>query len=485
VLSKKLRSQSETNTGKQLPRIVISACQGHLGKTTVSTGLCAAYRERGLVVQPFKKGPDFIDPSWLAAAAGRACRNLDAYQMSQEAILLSFQRACQGADLALMEGVMGLYDSFSLDGRGSTAWMARLLGAPVILIVNASRMTRSVAAMVSGYQHFEPDTNIAGVILNNVSTTGHKHRLLAAIERYCNIPVLGSIPPDDSLNIAEQHLGLRPYRHRHRNLEEATPVVEHIRDIIKAHLDLDGIWAIAQKSEDQWLPTLSEPEVRKPLVRIGVIRDRVFNFYYSENLEALRQAGAELVFIDSLRDEGLPPIDGLYIGGGFPELFMEELEANARLRHNIAQAARDGMPIYAECAGLMYLCQSIHWRDHQYEMVGAIPCEVEVCQRPQGHGYVEVEVVDENPFFPIGMKLHGHEFHHSKLIGSDGLKFVYKMLRGRGAGKHSDAIVFNNIFAAYTHLHALGVPQWAEAFVSLASQRRKTSAPSLTSSSRR
>ena len=453
--------------------MVISACQGHLGKTIVSIGLCAAWRQRDLMVQPFKKGPDYIDPSWLTAAANRACRNLDAFQMSEETILLSFQRACQGADLALIEGVMGLYDSFAIDGRGSTAWMARLLGAPVILLINASRMTRSVAAVITGYQRFEPDTPIAGVILTNVSTDGHKRRLEAAIERYCNIPVLGSIPRDDNLNIGEQHLGLRPYR----TTEEAASVIERIRDSLKAHLDVDSILAIAHKSKAQRIPTISEPERKTPLAQIGVILDQAFNFYYPENLEALRQAGANLVFINSLLDQGLPHIDGLYIGGGFPELFMERLEANRQLRYDIAQAAKDGLPIYAECAGLMYLCHSIYWHDRQYEMVGALPCEAEMCQRPQGHGYVEVEVVAENPLFPIGLRLRGHQFHHSKLSKMDGLKFAYQMRRGRGIDGQLDGIVYNNIFATYTHLHALGVPQWAEAFVSLVSQRQKASAP--------
>ena len=421
------------------------------------------------MVQPFKKGADYIDPSWLTAAANRACRNLDAFLMSEETLLLSFRRACQGVNLALIEGVMGLYDSFAIDGRGSTAWMARLLGAPVILLINASRMTRSVAAVITGYQRFEPDTPIAGVILTNVSTDGHKRRLEAAIERYCDIPVLGSIPRDDNLNIGEQHLGLRPYR----TTEEAASVIERIRDSLKAHLDVDSILAIAHKSKAQRIPTISEPERKASLVQIGVILDQAFNFYYPENLEALRQAGANLVFINSLLDQGLPHIDGLYIGGGFPELFMERLEANRQLRYDIAQAAKDGLPIYAECAGLMYLCHSIYWHDRQYEMVGVIPCEVEMCQQPQGHGYVEVEVVAENPLFPIGLKLRGHEFHYSKLSKLDDLKFAYKMLRGRGAGKQLDAIIYNNVLAAYTHLHALGVPQWAEASVSLALRERK------------
>ena len=474
-------SKSQAHRGERIPQIVISACQGHLGKTTVSIGLCAAWAELGLVVQPFKKGADYIDPSWLTAAANRSCRNLDAFMMPEETLLLSFRRACQGADIALIEGVMGLYDSYDVGGEGSTAWVARLLGAPVILLVNARRMTRSVAAVITGYQRFEPDTPIAGVILTNVSTDGHKRRLEAAIERYCDIPVLGSMPRDNKFSIAEQHLGLRPYRHP----QEATSIIERVRDSVKAHLDVDGILAIANKSKTQLIPTISEPERKASLVQIGVILDQAFNFYYPENLEALHQAGANLVFIDSLQDQRLPDIDGLYIGGGFPELFIERLEANSKLRHDIAQAAKDGLPIYAECAGLMYLCHSIYWHDRQYEMVGVLPCEVEMCQQPQGHGYAEVEVVRENPLFPVGLRLRGHQFHHSRLSKMDGLNFAYQMRRGRGIDGQLDGIVYNNIFATYTHLHALGVPQWAEAFVSLASQRRNASAPVITSSLRR
>ena len=315
-------SESQAHSGERLPQIVISACQGHLGKTTVSIGLCAAWVERGLVVQPFKKGADYIDPSWLTAAASRPCRNLDAFLMPEEDFLLSFQRACQGADLALIEGVMGLYDSFDTGGEGSTAWVARLLGAPVILLINASRMTRSVAAMITGYQHFEPDTRVAGVILNNVSLSGHKRKLVAAIERYCDIPVLGSIPSDNSLAINEQHLGLRPYM----AAEDGTSIIERVRDNIKTYLDLDAVLAIAQESKATRIPIASEPETKIHLVQIGVMLDKVFNFYYPENLEALRQAGANLVFIDSLQDQRLPDIDGLYISGGSIELFLKELE---------------------------------------------------------------------------------------------------------------------------------------------------------------
>jgi len=460
--------EAEVAAGGKIPRVVISAAQGHSGKTTVSIGLCAAFAERGLVVQPFKKGVDYIDPSWLTAAAGRDCRNLDVFLMPEEAMLKSFRSACRGADLAVIEGVMGLYDSPGMDGKGSTAYVARKLGAPVILIVNASRMTRSVAAVISGYQHFEPETNIAGIILNNVSTPGHKRRLLTAVEKYCNLPVLGCIPPDVDLRIGEQHLGLRP----HRMAGDATSNIRRIHSVLKKHLDLEGILTIARKAEA--LPALMPdgPGVKAPSVRIGVVFDKAFNFYYPENLEALCRAGAELVFINSLTDTRLPEIDGLYIGGGFPELFGAELEANRGLREDIAQAVESEMPVYAECAGLMYLCRGIRWHDEWHEMVGIIPSEVELCLETQGHGYVVAEIAGENPWLPAGTVIPGHQFHHSRLSSMEGLKFACRMKRRREHDPEVDGIIYKNLFAAYTHLHALGVPQWAESFVSLAKRER-------------
>lgn len=453
------------------PRLVIAAPQGQSGKTTISLGLCATFTQRGLVVQPFKKGPDYIDPSWLTAAAHRDCRNLDTFLMPEEKVLLSFQSACQGADIALVEGAMGLYDSIALDGEGSTAQIARLLHSPVILVVNAARMTRSVAAMVAGYQGFEPDTEIAGVILNNVSGSRHEAKLVAAVEKYCGIPVLGSMPRDNNLSITQRHLGLKPYTEAAR----AAAIIERLAETARANIDIDGVLAIAGKNQGEWIPTNNEPRNEVTRVRIGVMADKVFSFYYPENLDALRQGGAELVFINSLRDQKLPDIDGLYIGGGFPELFLGELEANSTLRLNIAQAIRDGLPVYAECAGLMYLSRAIHWHGHRYEMAGAIPCEVEMCQQPQDHGYVEIEVTGQNPLFPVGLRLRGHQFHYSRLIETDDLRFSFEVRRGLRTNGQFDGIVYNNTLATYTHLHALGVPEWAGAFVSLALRERKTS----------
>jgi len=462
------KGAADTGGNRQLSAVVIAAPQGRSGKTTVSIGLCSALSRRGLEVQPFKKGPDYIDPSWLTAATGRSWRSLDTYLMSEDAVLASFRQACQGADFALVEGAMGLYDALDAEGEGSTAHLARLLRVPVILVVNTARMTRSVAALVSGYQHFEAETSIAGVILNSVSGSRHESKLRAAVERHCGIPVVGSVPRNRSLSITQRHLGIVPQA----EVRESASVIDRISSALEGCLDLDGILAIARRATASCGDNIETPAAEAPGVRIGVMSDRVFTFYYPENLEALVRAGAELVFVDSLHDQCLPDIDGLFVGGGIPELFLEELEANADLRHDIARSIEGGLPVYAECAGLMYLCSRIRWQGRQHEMVGAIPAEVEMCDRPQGHGYVAVEVICDNPWFPAGLSLRGHEFHHSRMTPSTGLTYAYGMRRGRGIDGKVDGIVHKNVFAAYTHLHALGTPQWAEAFVSLAKRER-------------
>jgi cobyrinic acid a,c-diamide synthase len=382
--------------------------------------------------------------------------------MQEETLLASFQRACQKADFTIIEGAMGLYDGLDSE-LGSTAQLARLLNVPVVLVVNTSRMTGSIAAMVTGYQRFQPDTNIAAVILNNVSGSRHERKLTAAVEQYCGIPVVGSIPRHADLHMTERHLGLIPFPED----SESEYVVESIGHRLEPHLDIDNIMAIASSFEAPIGAPSTNPQDKTNVTKIGVMLDRVFNFYYAENLQALSQVGAELIFIDSLQDR-LPEIDGLYIGGGFPEFFLEELEANCQLLRDIADAVERGLPVYAECAGLMYLCSGICWRGRRYEMVGVVPAEVEISQRPQGHGYVEAEVTGENPLFPMGMTLRGHEFHHSRLSISGDPGFAYRLRRGHGVDGEVDGIIYKNMFAAYTHLHALGTPEWAEAFVSLA-----------------
>ena len=457
----------------RLGSLLISSPQGHSGKTTVTLGLCNVLRRRGLSIQPFKKGPDYIDPSWLTAATTRSCRNLDLFLIPKDRLIQSFQEASAGADLAIVEGAMGLYDG--LDSHGTTAEVARLLRVPILLVVNATRMTGSIAAMVTGYQRFQRDIQIAGVILNYVSGARHERKLRDAVERYCGIPVVGSLPRDPDLHLSERHLGLIP------SVESGEPasMIDQIGSKLGSHFDLDGILKIAQTSNSP-RPPGKRTRVRgispeTPAVKIGVLRDRAFNFYYPENLEALIDEGAELLFINSFKDR-LPEIDGLYVGGGFPEFFLNELEGNGDLRKDIVRAVEKGLPVYAECAGLMYLCRSISWQEKSYEMVGIIPSRVRLSKRPEGHGYVIAEVTANHPFFPPGMTVRGHEFHHSSLLDSKALSLSYQIKKGQGIEGKRDGVVYKNLFASYVHLHALGTPEWAKNFVSLVLKEKGRSA---------
>ncbi len=478
-------------------RLVIAAPQGRSGKTTVALGLCAALAARGLAVQPFKKGPDYIDPSWLTEAAGRACRTLDPFFLvSEDEVRRAFLRGAGGADISLIEGNHGLYDSLDDEGSGSTAAVARSLQAPIILVVNAARMSRSVAALVHGYQTFEPGTPIAAVVLNNVAPSTpsgaqstpygaqstpygarsrHELKLRNAIERHCHLPVVGALPRNDLLTIPDRHLGLVP-----RAEDEALiPAIEACRKAVEQYLDLDAILDIARSAPpiSGWQEAPGGADADRapahlphpPIARVGVVRDRAFSFYYPENLEALTDAGAELMSVDALHDSHLPDLDALYIGGGFPEIFMQELSANRRLRLDIRAAAKGGLPIYAECGGLMYLSRRIIWGDRSAEMVGALPCEVEVTGRPQGHGYVIGEALEGNPFLPAGTIVRGHEFHHSRIVNWQGdLSTAYRLLRGNGLGGGRDGLVYGNVLAAYTHLHAAGSPGWAQGLLARA-----------------
>lgn len=449
-------------------RIVIAAPQGRSGKTTVSLGVCAALVQRGLHIQPFKKGPDYIDPSWLSAAAGVECRSLDPFFVeSEDEIIQAFGRGASHAELCLIEGNHGLFDSLFEDGRGSTAHLARILKAPVILVVNSERMSRSVAAMVSGYQNFEPQTRIAGVILNRVANQRHETKLRQAIESYCKLPILGALPRDRDVTIPDRHLGLIPKGEN----DQFTSAIQACREAAEKYIDLQAVIHLARSapalfSVEQGRDDIARKKQFETKIRLGIVRDRAFTFYYPENLEALEKAGAELVFIDAFCDRKLPDIKALIIGGGFPELFLDELSANHDLLSGIQQAVEDGMPVYAECGGLMYLSKVVSFRNVSRRLVGALPLEVVMDESPQGHGYVIAEVTRENPFFPIGTMLRGHEFHHSKIANvAAELPTAYHLKRGTGISQHLDGYVYKNVLASYTHLHADGSPLWAEAIV--------------------
>ena len=479
-----------------LPRLMVAAPSRGSGKSTVAIGVAAALRRRGREVQTFKKGPDFIDPMWLSAAAGRRCRNLDFFMMGRERIAASFPERAAGAQIALVEANHGLHDGTDREGADSGAALARLLGLPVILVVNAQRLGRGVAPLVGGQIAFDPAVSVAGVVLNRVRGARHEGKLRDAVERYCRTEVLGVLPELPELAIAERHLGLTP-------LEEApdlAPVVERLGAAISRHLDLDRIEDVARSAprlpraapvpedvdgaaagrrgglrgedgrEREGIPQRRDPAVVSGpgRVRIGVAMDRAFTFYYPENLEALIAAGAELIPFSPLEDPRLPPVSGLYIGGGFPEVFMERLEANATMREDVRGAIESGLPAWAECGGLMYLTQGIRWRGRRAAMAGALDCSVEMDDRPAGHGYVLLEETGGGAWPHAGRQLRGHEFHHSRLTGlGGGEAFAYRVLRGSGAVGGFDGLVRGACVAGYTHLHADGAPWWAADFVAL------------------
>jgi cobyrinic acid a,c-diamide synthase len=457
-------------------RLMIAAPQGRSGKTTVAIGLCATLRESGMKVKPFKKGPDYIDPSWLTTAAGIPCSNLDLFMSDLATVAKGFRDDCEGMDLALIEASMGLYDSPMEDGEGSSAWLARALQVPIILVINCSRMTRSAAAMVCGYINFEPGTPVAGVILNHVGNPRHERTIVKSIEHYCGIPVLGAMPRDDRLIIRERHLGIVPLQEQ----AEAATVIDRIGSVFKHYVDIDRILDIARRqiaapfglamtgTNNVIAKGAATKQSATMQVKIGVLADKAFSFYYPENLEALRQNGAQLIYIDSFRDNHLPAIDALYIGGGFPELYAAELEANTGLRGDISAGVESGLPVYAECAGLMYLCRSVLSGGRAYKMCGVIPADAAIEKKPQGHGYVSAEVTGRNPYFPAGTPLRGHEFHYSRLLNAGRMHCAYRITRGNGIDGENDGFIYKNVLASYMHLHARGMPSWAPNFVRLA-----------------
>jgi len=448
------------------PRIVIAALRGSAGKTLVSLGLTAAWREQGHAVTPFKKGPDYIDAAWLSTAAGVDCCNLDTFLVEPETVRRWFAARTVAGTTALVEGNRGLFDGMDLKGTHSTAELAKLLHAPVVLVVDCTKSSRTVAAMVLGCQELDPEVQLAGVILNRVARSRHETIVRRSIETVCGLPVFGAIPKLRHSRTRERHLGLIPPQ-EHESREAA---VEEARQTVERYVDLDALRTVASEAPpiqvSDWAPPPAETAIPEGL-RVGVIRDSVFQFYYPENLEAFALLGAEVVFIDSLQACRLPPLDALYLGGGFPETQAARLSDNAGLRRDLAVAVRDGLPVFAECGGLMYLGRELVVEGRAYPLVDALPIRFELSDRPQGHGYTVLRTQRENPYFGVGRRLTGHEFHysHARFVDDAKLAFVFKVERGTGFGNEQDGILHRNVLATYTHFHALGVTDWAAALL--------------------
>lgn len=516
-----------------LPRVMIAAPHGKSGKTVLTLGLLRALCRRGLVVQPFKKGADFIDPGWHTVAAGRTSRNLDRYFMEPDQIRVVIHEASSGADVGVIEAAMGLYDGMDAEGSTSSAEIAKITNTPVILVLDVTRMTRTAGALVLGCCAFDPDVRIAGVILNHVRGERQRKLITEVIERTCNIQVVGTVPGDARLNVPDRHLGLVTSG----ETGERERLLDGIADVVEEWVDLDAVRAIAASAGElpdaagaellvamgakrantegsssavkagssevtvaaltdtadtgradvvqAALPSItdigltsgypgdakSEPAIR---ATIAVIRDEVFPFYYPENLAALEHAGAKLVFVRSLKDNALPSdIDGLYVGGGFPEVFAAQLQANEGLRKSIREHAEQGLPVYAECGGLMFMGQHLVYQGESYDMAGVLDFDTVVQDKQMAHGYARAVVREGVGWLEPGSVLVGHEHHHSQVIHlNPNLQFAYAMKRGRGIMPGFDGVCTGNVVAGYLHVNALASPAWAPSFVDAAERYR-------------
>jgi len=455
-----------------VPRLAISATRGGLGKTTLSLGIIAAWRKKGRRVGVFKKGPDFIDAGWLGVAAGRPCYNLDLFIMEKESILRSFSDHTIAVDAAVIEGNRGLYDGVDESGTYSTARLTKLLKMPVVLIVDCTKASSTVGAVVLGCQKYDPEVDIRGIILNNVLPGRHESVVRKAIEQATGLLVVGAVPRQRKGEFPERHMGLTPF-HEHPEVDQA---ISAAAIVAEKYLDLDAMWNIACSASELEIPERPAAAVfdrGEDQVTVGVIKDTAFQFYYPDNLEALERQGARILEINALRDRTLPEIDALYIGGGFPETQAAELAANDGFCRALRAAAENGLPIYAECGGLIYLGRNLKVDERTYPMTSVLPVDFVLEKRPQAHGYTILEVRGPNPFLEKGVVIRGHEFHYSRIANLDDLPpMAYYMERGAGINSTEDGLVYKNVLACYTHLHALGTPQWAEAMVGKAREYR-------------
>lgn len=446
------------------PRLVIAGTSSGVGKTTATLAILAALRERGRQVQPFKAGPDFIDPSHHRAATGRPSRNLDGWMLGADLNRAIFARAAADADVSIIEGMMGLFDSSSpINDIGSTAELAKQLEAPVILVVDGSAMARSVAAMVTGYARFDPSLHVAGVLFNRVGSDGHYQLLKAAVERETDVTPVGYLRPDIALTIPDRHLGLVMAMEQSDGQQLYHQLAKAALDTV----DLDRIEALAHSSGT--LPeAVSPPVIRSPgrTIRIGVAQDQAFCFYYPDNLELLETAGADIITFSPLHDDALPDVELLYLGGGYPELHGTELAENVAMRTTVKRFAEQGGAIYAECGGLMYLTESIRDFDgRSHDMVGIFPAETIMRKPGLTLGYRTVACSRRCILGDVGSIARGHEFHYSTLVEREPLQYACALRDADGLSKGQDGLMKGNALALYTHLHFASQPEIAASLV--------------------
>ncbi len=444
----------------------------------VATGLAAAISKRIDRLQTFKKGPDYIDPMWLSSASSAPCYNLDFNTQSKTEIVSLFQHKASLADFSLVEGNKGLFDGVDLHGADSNAELAKILGIPVVLVVDAAGMTRGVAPLIKGYTSFDAEVQIAGVILNNLSGGRHESKVRNVLEHYTDMEVWGALQKNQELVIEERHLGLTP----DAELERSDRQIDAIRQAIEQQVDVKKVMGSVSR-----LPVVSSPahfknpdpqgqrgESEESTLKLGVARDAAFSFYYADDLETLRASGVDIAFFDTLKDSQLPQADALLIGGGFPETNAEALSKNLAMHNAIRRFVKSGKPIYAECGGLMYLSRSITWQDDLFPMVGCLPVDTVMVSRPVGRGHMEIEPTQHHPWFqnhpddctiPTA-NLCAHEFHYSRIENVDPeIKFAYTVKRGHGVDGERDGLAYGNILASYAHLRHTEQTPWVNWFL--------------------
>jgi len=454
---------------------MIAAAHKSSGKTVVSAGLAAALVARGLDVAVFKKGPDYIDPMWLHRAAGRPAYNLDFNTMAQAELRALFAAKAAGSDVGLIEANKGLFDGVAADGSDSNAALAKLLDTPVILVVDSSGMTRGIAPLLQGYLGFDPKVRIAGVILNKTGGARHEAKLRQAVETYTDLPVLGALGASSDMDISERHLGLTTPA----EIAGTGRFLRTVAERIAGSVDLDAVMAVARDAPG--FPATPPPAAppKGPRLRIGIARDAAFGFYYADDLEAFAEAGAELVPIDMIHDPELPEIDGLFIGGGFPETQVDALAANATMLRSVKAALQSGLPAYAECGGLMYLCRSLSWRGETRPMVGFFDADTVMHDRPQGRGYVRFTTTPDAQW-PTGLaEIRAHEFHYARLENLSNPVFARRILRGYGIDGAHDGLVKANTTAGFIHLRHSQATPWVTDFLGFVTRcrGRKNPAP--------
>lgn len=439
------------------PRLIIAATQSGSGKTTITTGLIAALKNRGLNVQAYKVGPDYIDTGWHELAGGKPSHNLDSWLVGKDKLKEIFIETSSRADISIIEGVMGLYDG----GRGgisSTAEISKLLDAPVILVIDAKSMGTSAAAIALGFREFDRSVNIAGVILNRIGSDSHKKMIVDALDRL-GIKCFGAIRRNDEFTLPERHLGLVPTTENN-----AVDALKKICAAVEEQIEVDTLIKLARNSSS--LENVPPLLITHSSLRIAVAKDAAFSFYYGESLRELENLGAEIIFFSPLHDKNLPEnISGLIIGGGFPEMFAARLEQNKSIRAEIYQAAQSGLPIFAECGGFMYLMRElIDFDGKNFEMCGVIDGAAIMTNKLQTVGYVEAEILNDCAIGKAGDKLHAHEFHFSKELETSGEK-IFKCKRMRTGKEYFAGVAKKNLVASYLHIHFAGCPDAAKTFV--------------------